>query len=251
MADKPNTTQLERGDIYFFYRPKVHQTAEAEHVNKFTDIQRLYIVLHPYRQTLYRLLIIGRKRLPNIAKHEKYWVTVDLVTQDIKVLQNSLKGDTYSTKTRGERVLPEARACGEGVYSIIDSDNNTYFTYHLCAPAKPKEVQLTFNIRPEASYIISIKNQAIAGVTASKKAELPKKLQDKLNNLRFAPLNPPEFLNYINTEILLIGASDYIKSELSSAIANPANFNTDKIFTDLRLWKNEHTTKPLFKGQWT
>jgi hypothetical protein len=49
---------LERGNIYFAYRPRVEEDAALE------DIQRFFMILSPYDSQQYRLLVVGRKRLP-------------------------------------------------------------------------------------------------------------------------------------------------------------------------------------------
>ena len=54
---------LEQGHIYFFYRPRV-ETHEPESVE---EIQRLYMILHSRGQNKYRMLVIGRKRLPDVS----------------------------------------------------------------------------------------------------------------------------------------------------------------------------------------
>jgi len=51
---------LERGNIYFVFRPKVeHTSAEG-----LKDIQRFFLILSPYGEQRYRLIVIGRKKLP-------------------------------------------------------------------------------------------------------------------------------------------------------------------------------------------
>jgi hypothetical protein len=56
---------LEKGDTYFLYRPRVG----VEKVNGFQDVERVYILLKPWRIHLYRLLIVGRKTLPDSEEH--------------------------------------------------------------------------------------------------------------------------------------------------------------------------------------
>lgn len=67
---------VERGDIFFFSRPKV-DTEEPEGLD---EVQRFHVVLRKRGGHLFRLLTIGRKRLPDIAHHEREWGFVDLVT---------------------------------------------------------------------------------------------------------------------------------------------------------------------------
>jgi len=69
----------ERGDIHFVFRPKV----ETDDPAGFADVERFYLVLHPTRPPLWRIIVIGRKRLPRIDAHERNWGFVDLVTRKV------------------------------------------------------------------------------------------------------------------------------------------------------------------------
>jgi hypothetical protein len=53
---------LERGNIYFVYRPKVEH--EQGQVHGIEDVQRSYMILSPRGQDLLRLILLGRKKLP-------------------------------------------------------------------------------------------------------------------------------------------------------------------------------------------
>ena len=60
---KERVETLEKGDIYFFYRPKV----ETEEVHGRAEVQRFYMVLAPERpRRRYRLFVVGRKKLPEV-----------------------------------------------------------------------------------------------------------------------------------------------------------------------------------------
>jgi hypothetical protein len=60
---------LEDGDIYFLYRPWVSD----KDVESLDEVQRLLVVLHPWARDRFLLLIVGRKRLPDITSHERSW----------------------------------------------------------------------------------------------------------------------------------------------------------------------------------
>jgi hypothetical protein len=67
---------LERGDIYFVYRPRVEQQSAAG----IEDIQRFFVILSPRGRQVHRLIVIGRKRLPEIEdEHERDWGFVQTV----------------------------------------------------------------------------------------------------------------------------------------------------------------------------
>ena len=111
------TAELERGNIYFFYRPRV----DLENVRSLDDVQRLLFVLHVDGTHRLRELIIGTKHLPDPDSHERAWAFVAQVTDRAEDLRAELRQRTYETKTRGERRQPPARPAGEGRYVIAES----------------------------------------------------------------------------------------------------------------------------------
>lgn len=252
MGEKDHTHTLERGDIYFFYRPKVIEADTKAHPHGIEDIQRFYIILHPENSPLFRLLLVGRKRLPDAKDHEKNWVQIELVTPERKEILDRLKEERYQTKTQGKRINPSIRAIGEGVYSIVASGHQTYLSYELELPEQPGEVQKELNLESEASFVISVKNQEIAGIQGSVKANFPKDLQALFRDRRFIAIESIEFLNYANAELLLVGAHSAIPKKLRANLEPEPEecINSAEIFDDLRLWMNEHTTAPLIEGVW-
>lgn len=252
MGEKDHTHTLERGDIYFFYRPKVIEPDTQAHPHGIEDIQRFYIILHPENSPLFRLLLVGRKRLPEAKEHEKHWVQIELVTSERQEILDRLKGERYQTKTRGERILPSIRAIGEGVYSLVASGHQTYLSYELELPEEPGEVQQELNLDPEASFVITVKNQEMAGIQDGAKANFPKDLQALFRDRRFIAIESVELLNYANAELLLVGAHSIIPKKLRANLEPEPEecINSAEIFDDLRLWMSEHTTAPLTKGIW-
>jgi len=108
---------LERGHIYFFYRPKVDRPS----ARGLADIRRLYVVMHPHQRRIYRLIIIAEKRLPDVTGRgdRKSWGFVEKVGRRPEDVEDDLDPETYVTRTRGERHLPAARPAGEGVYALV------------------------------------------------------------------------------------------------------------------------------------
>lgn len=252
MTEQSDPQVLERGDLYFFYRPRISadQSAQDAAPHAVAELQRFYLVLHPEHKARYRLLVVGHKRLPEVEQHEPYWLTVDKVASRPDALLERLKQERYATKTRGERTIPEARACGEGVYSIVQSGRQSYFVYQMQYPSPPGKVQHALALKPAASYVLAVKNQALAGTQSKPAADFPDALQNKFHDVRFIPVNPVDFLDYAHAELLLIGAHADIKETLGKNITTEEKPNTERIFSDLRLWRNEHTTRPLFEGEW-
>ena len=106
---------IECGDIYFLYRPAVG----VDETHGFKDVRRLYILLKPWGTRIYRLLIIGRKKLPAPEEHDRFWAFVWRVFKDRVALSEELGYEEYETKTRGVRKIPPARPAAEGVYTIL------------------------------------------------------------------------------------------------------------------------------------
>ncbi|GJE86190.1 hypothetical protein PsYK624_022700 [Phanerochaete sordida] len=153
---------IERGHIYFFYRPKV----ELEEVHSVDDVQRFHILLVPRppefasggggsadagegemslvqegadavpagattdeRKKRFRLIVVGKKQLPD-PEHAKgrkgtFWATIVTVGEDLKQLQEGLGEKEYETKTKGTRHQGPARLAARGAYAIVNSQGRT------------------------------------------------------------------------------------------------------------------------------
>lgn len=245
---------LEAGHIYFFYRPRV----EEEDPDSPRDIQQFSAVLSPYDKKVYRLLQMGRRRMPDPQKagRERFWGFVDQVTDRPDPIDESLKEQTYGTKTRGERRRPAARPVGQGVYHLLRHDDHTHLAYELEVPDETREVQRQLNIDSDASYIIAVKNPEAgaprsAGLKEERQAKYPKKLQGLFRGRRFAECDPPDFLDRSGTEFLLTAASADVPEELGIDIDTHREDSAEKeIFQDLKLDRSEHPVEPLFAGTW-
>src|SRR4051794_12777786 len=119
MSRAPASEVVEKGDVFFFYRPR---NGMAE-MKELTQVQRLYMVLAADARQLKRtflMLAIGGKRLPDVSEQaaptERHWATVMRMTSSPNVLREELSAKRYVTVIRGERVLAAARTVGEGRY---------------------------------------------------------------------------------------------------------------------------------------
>jgi hypothetical protein len=244
---------LERGNLYFFYRPRV----EEEHPEGLGDVQRMYMVLAPHGKKKYRLSVIGRKRLPDPEqKGDRVWGFIDVVETDPKRLVRQLQEVDYETKTRGMRHQPAARPAGEGVYRILRHDDHTHFAYALELPRRTGEVQKELGVDDEASYIISVKNPDApappgVGLESRRHPDYPKELADRIGGRRFVDADPPGFLDYEGTEFVLIAAADDVEQELGIDLGpQRENVWTAEIFNDLRLERSKQPIEPLVEGEW-
>jgi hypothetical protein len=245
---------LERGDIYFFYRPRV----EREDPGGRGDVQNLHLVLSPDGKRSYRLINVGRDKLPDPSRkgRARFWCFVEMATGKPRELVDALGPETYQTKTRGERHQPAARPAGEGVYQIVRHGDHTHLVYALELPDEPGEVQQELGIEPEASYILSVKNPDAptpegAGLPDRARAEYPRELSDRFRGRKFADVDPPDFLDHAGAELLLVAASADVEAELGLHLdTEDEDASSAEIFRDLHLRKTAQPTAPLFEGRW-
>jgi hypothetical protein len=243
---------LEAGHIYFFYRPRV-QHDEAKGLE---DIQRFHFILSPRGKRVWRLLTIGRKRMPEVKDGgERVWAFVDKVGHEPREVEDELDRQIYGTKTRGERVRPEARPAGEGVYTVVAHGDHTHLAYELEFPKEPGEVQRELNIEEQGSYVVTVKNPDApsppwAGFRRREKVELPAELARHFRGRRFAELTP-ELLDQEGTELVLVGAKETPEAELGITLEPEEEDETNAaIFDDLKLERAQHPLEPLFTGEW-
>jgi hypothetical protein len=242
-------SELERGDILFFFRPKVN----AQEVRSLDDVQRFYFVLHPEHSTRFRRIIVGSKRLPNTERHERAWAFVAEIAGDPEQLERELRPRSYVTKTRGERLQPEARPVGEGRYAIVNHGGHGHLAYVLERPRQPGEAQRALQIEPQASYIVAVRNPdapAPPGLEFSADGPaLPQRLLGRFRGRRFAPLDTPEWLDYERTELIMIGAARDATRELGIDLdADDERIHNAALFEQLRSRPGQPPTEPLRSG---
>lgn len=237
---------VEKGDIYFFYRPEVN----AETVQNLDDVQRLHLVLAPDDEDTARLFVVGKKRLPEIVKGEsksteREWMMND-TTGKPKDIGSALAPLEYETKTQGEQEQGEAIPVGEGRYAIFEANNSSRLAYRLTSPARPGKAQAELGILAEASYVISVRNPAIDVPGFPKaKPDYPKRLQDKFADKRWIDIDDSKLLDYENAQFVLVGAHDDLSEEQVSITGKAALFKT------LGLKKREWPTEALKGGTLT
>ncbi|MHB0777478.1 DUF2795 domain-containing protein [Halomonas sp. WWR20] len=238
-------TYVEKGDIYFFYRPKVN----VEKIRGLDDVQRLHMVLVPDdEKDTARLFVVGKKRMPKIIKGKpqstaREWMMNDM-TGKPKEIGETLAPLEYETKTRGEQEQGEAIPVGEGRYAIFERHNSTRLAYRLSSPDKPGKAQQELAILAEASYIISVRNPAVdvPGFPDSK-PNYPKRLQDKFADKRWIDIDDGQLLDYESAQFLLIGAHDALNEEDVTISGKPNLFKT------LGLNKRDWPTQALEAGK--
>lgn len=245
---------LESGNIYFFYSPRVNE----EVVEGLEDVRRFYMILKPDDKDLYRMMIVGRKKLPEAGESkQRSWGYIEKVCHRPEEVREELAGKEYSTKTRGTQEQPAARPAGEGRYAISRHDGHTHLAYLLELPEHPGEVQEELNVEEEGNYILSIKNpQAPSppgiGLRRGEKVNFPREVQERFQGRRFInDIEDTEPLNYEGVEFILIGAQEGVSEELSEALeAEEESQASADLFRELRLKRDSYVVEPLFEGHW-
>jgi hypothetical protein len=212
----------ERGDVFFFYRPRVRGEDGRLPPRAADDVQRFLVVLAPDGADRYRLLTVGRKRLPGASRtsRERHWGWVMKVAGEPAGLALELGGYRYDTKTRGLRVQPSARPAGAGRYAIARHGAHAHLAYVLARPSTPGPVQRELGIEAAASLVVSVRNphwptppSANAGLSPEAEAFFPPELQAAFRGRRWAALEPAH-LDREGAELVLVGTRDDPAAEL-------------------------------------
>ena len=144
---------------------------------------------------------------------------------------------------------------GEGKYSIVEHEGHSELAYILELPEEPGPTQREFQIKKEASYIVSVKNPDIQvpGYNAflKRKPHYPNSLKEKFGNRRWINVEDPHLLDYENAQLLLIGARKKdVEEELGIDIDEEKETSrTAELFNDLKIKKEQVPLKPLFTGK--
>ena len=238
---------LERGDLYFFYRPR----GQEAHPAGREDIQRVYLILSPDDGDRHRLIIIGHKKLPEIERgrtsgEERVWGFVSAVAERPEQLRDELAEPADG----GKRQLP--RPAGEGRYALVEHGDHVHLAYALELPEKLGPVQAELQIKAEASYVVSVKNpDQPSPLDLNEEPSYPKRLRDLFGRRKFITAAPPELLDYENVEVLLIGAQEDAERELGIQLdPEQESAATAELFRELKLDRERSPVKPLFEGEW-
>ena len=246
MPEGSGPEQLERGDIFFFYRPKVEQD-EAHGID---DVQRFQVVLRATGGRLFRMLTIGRKHLPDLQTHEREWGFVDLVTEDAAPVADALKATTYQTKTRGLRHLAAARPAGEGAYALQRDGRNLVLAYRLELPIDLGPVQEELRIAQEAAYVVALKNPEVPnppsiGLREEDRVHLPPKEQREFHGTSWSAADK-HLLDFERAEFVLVGLTDHP----AGAPAERAEPRPEAVLKRLKLSPRDTPLQPLVEGAW-
>jgi hypothetical protein len=275
---------LEKGDIFFFYRPKakVIDDGSGGDVKSIEDIRRFFMVTatatvaanteteqhQQFDRTnsktpkveespRYRLFVIGKKSLPEIRatearRSERYWAKVGGIFENPQQLTSELLSDEF-------RKGDAARAVGEGKYAIVEHQDHAELAYVLEMPEEPGEAQRELGIEKEASYIVSIINPKVPVPAGYPSSEEPPNYPESIlkefgENENFISLaRDLRFINFQNAQMILVGARegrDVIQKEFGIDIKEEKEtVHSADIFSKLKIEKDKVPTKPLIEGK--
>lgn len=272
---------LEKGDIFFFYRPKakVIDDGSGGDVKSIEDIRRFFMVTATAANTeneqqqqfdgtnsktpkegespRYRLFVIGKKSLPEIRttearKSERYWAKVGGIFENPQELTGELLSDEF-------RKGDAARAVGEGKYAIVKHQDHAELAYVLEMPEEPGEAQRELGIEKEASYIVSIINPKVPVPAGYPSSEEPPNYPESIlkefgENENFISLaRDLRFINFQNAQMILVGARegrDVIQKEFGIDIKEEKEtVHSADIFSKLKIEKDRVPTKPLIESK--
>jgi hypothetical protein len=213
--------ELERRDIFFFYRPRVG----VPEVKRLEDVQRFFFILHPGRGDRLRRIVVGSKRRPDPERHERSWAFVADVVVDPSRLRDELRASAHETKTRGTRIQPQARPAGEGRHAIVDHDGHRHLAYVLELPQHPRW----------PSRLAARRSRSGCGSASADGGSRRS--------------TPPEWLDHERTELVLIGAARTATREPQIDL-DPEEQSIDDadLFGQLRIGASELATQPLRGG---
>jgi len=228
---------VEQGNLLFLYRPKVG----VEEASSLSEFQRFYMIFAPQAADRKpRLAILGKKRLPKVSGHERFFGFIDAVGDSVESLTAELGPKSYETKTRGTRQVAAARAAGEATYAIVNLGGSgagagrTKLVLKLIVPQQPGEVQEDFAIPQEGSYAFSIKNpkneprytqqggaegEAAGGagggaIGLEQKADYAPEQKKEFGNYAWIGCTDPSLLEYERSEFLLVGTREAAGDEV-------------------------------------
>jgi hypothetical protein len=226
LSDLSMPETLEHGAIAFLYRPRV-ETPVARGIE---DVQRFFLVLAPDGGRRLRRVCVGRKRLPDAGRHERFWGYVDRVAGSAAELVADIGPGRYWTRTRGLRHQPGPRLAGQGAYAVARHGDHVHLGYVLGRPGRGGEVQDELRIAPEASYVVAV---------LAREGER-----------RFVPLEPAA-LDEPGTELVLIGTGEDVAAQLGVRLDPEREAGEIESLLDAVRGGGERPwAGPLFDGLW-
>jgi hypothetical protein len=197
---------LETGHLYCYYRRKL----EEDYPLGAADMQRFMMVLNPLDRRMYRVAVLGVKRVEPVSQAWRLICGfINKVAATLDQVESEINARTFASKSRHERHFKMPHLLAEGVYSLMRHEDHTHFAYSLEILPHDAEIAQEFSVVPEACYHLKINNPTKPspvgmGLYNELKAEYPPRLQRLFTNSRYLPADRTEFLDYDGTGVLLV-----------------------------------------------
>ncbi|KAF2720960.1 hypothetical protein K431DRAFT_269444 [Polychaeton citri CBS 116435] len=227
---------LEKGIIYFFTRGRVG----VDDPDSVQDLARSYFVLRPMEpgakltdgavqdSNRNRVFALPKKVWPKSGK-DKFMVFVEQAQVSMSTLKEDFfSGSDYGTKTSGTRHTPGVTPIGEGVYAMTSTgggQGTTHLAYMLTIPSEVGDVQKDMGLGSRGSFVISLKNPESGGPANAQLPQgpdWPKEFIEEFSGRGWMPAHP-KFLDYANSQMLLIGEDFDSSNNLDAAPKDERN----------------------------
>jgi len=236
---------VEQGELFFFYR----NTVGTERARSLDDIQHLYLLMAPDERARGRVLVVGRKRLPDMQSSRRKstargWL-MTLASGNPETLAERFAPLTYETRTEGARRQAEAIPAGAARYAIqlAGEGRESYLVYRLAEPADPGKAQAELGIEAEGGYVIAVRNPAVeVEGFPSAKPDYPASLAGKFADLRWVEIDDARLLDYERTQVVLISAFRDVHADGLDLSREP------DLFATLGLKRDDWPTESLENG---
>lgn len=194
---------LERGDISFFFRPRVQPADAPAGTATAPGVQSLFFVLSTAGDR-HRRVRVGRKRMP-AAAGERLWARVERTGSLQRVLADQLEAEEYRTKTRGDRYQPGARPIGQGCYAFVRHGDHVHLVYRLAV------------IEPDAADEVGVP-EAGSDLVLFERAGIER---GERGRLRWTTAGEPALLDEEGAEIVIVGTGG--DDDLGVDVLDPAS----------------------------
>ena len=215
---------LEEGDVFFLYRNVVG----VDRAQSLDDVQHLFVVLHPDGSDEARLLVVGRKRLPDAGEDRgdpasRGWL-MTLASEAPERMAGGFVPVEYDTETEGHRRQAEAIPVGSGRYAVQTGGDESFWVYRLHLPDDPGEAQRALGIREEAGYVVAVRNPDLdVPGFPDEEPDYPEELASSFADLRWMEVTDTRLLDPRGAQLVFIGAFDEVDPtglELSSGASD-------------------------------
>lgn len=243
---------IERGDIFFFYRPR----AFVEHVRGLSDVQRLYIILSP-KCGPHRLIALGQPQLPEKSPDDAAWGIVMQVAENQEVVRNALEAGTAAGKLSGHGGVEAgpARPAGEGRYEISTKNGESTLAYALELPEALGPVQAQLRIQRKGGFRVESKTPLLAYppgfLDPQERRPFPVDALEKLGEPNWHKMSKPDLLNHRGIPILFHSVEEQPLEEITRRVdPEKTTWEDADLFRELGETRRHGDTRPLVSGEW-